>query len=418
MQNQQKIVNILLMKGVAVPNGEGRPALVPLRAAEAETCGGKAGALGGLLRAGLPVPDGFVLPFDAYRAAVRGAAERPPATPPFPAWLRAPLGRALAGLGERPLAVRSSAAHEDGAGASAAGQHESVLAVRGAADVIDAIRVCWTSLHTPRALAYRGRRVAEPLMAVLVHRLVDAEVSGVLFTGAGPRDEVRIEAARGLGTGVVGGTVTPDAYRVGADGSVSRVPGVQPTRLDRDGDRLVSRPVPAADLGRPVLDDAIAGRLARLGRAVTERLGGARDIEWAVADGRPWVLQARPVTVRPPAPPPARGHPAPGTLTGTPGSRGTATGVARVLRTPTDLGRVRPGCILVCPHTDPSWTVLLRAVAGVVTEVGGVLSHAAIVAREQGVPAVLGVPDATSLIRDGSRISIDGTTGAITTVSP
>ncbi|MDX3108438.1 PEP-utilizing enzyme, partial [Nonomuraea angiospora] len=104
-----------------------------------------------------------------------------------------------------------------------------------------------------------------------------------------------------------------------------------------------------------------------------------------------------------------------GALAGTPGSRGTATGAARIVRGPGDFARVHPGDILVCPFTDPAWTPLLRIAAGVVTETGGVLSHAAIVARELGIPAVLGVPDATGRLHDDTVITIDGTTGAVTT---
>ena len=100
-------------------------------------------------------------------------------------------------------------------------------------------------------------------------------------------------------------------------------------------------------------------------------------------------------------------------LRGTPGSHGTATGSARIVQGPADFVRVRPGDILVCPFTDPSWTPLLRVAAGVITETGGVLSHAAIVAREHGIPAVLGVPDAVSLIPDGATVTVDGTVGTV-----
>ena len=104
-------------------------------------------------------------------------------------------------------------------------------------------------------------------------------------------------------------------------------------------------------------------------------------------------------------------------LTGTPGSAGTATGAARTVRGQDDFARVRPGDILVCPFTDPAWTPLLRIVGGVVTETGGALSHAAIVAREQRIPAVLGVTSAMTEIRDGSVITIDGTAGTVVEVA-
>ncbi len=389
--------------------------IVPLRSAVADTCGGKAGALGALLRAGLPVPGGFVVPFAAYRAAVRDldpGADRRRAIEALPvhATLIDALGHALGELGDPPVAVRSSAAHEDTGQASAAGQHDSFLGVRGAGAVAEAVRACWASLFTSRALDYHRGAAGDRAMAVLVQRHLDAEVSGVLFTPADPHDPIRIEASWGLGPSVVGGTVTPDAYRVAADGTVTRRLAHKRTRLDRQGTRLVTSDVPAAARDQPTLDDATAGLLAELGKRIADVCGGPQDVEWAIADGRPWILQARPVTATPPAWP----APAATGLTGTPGSRGVVTGTARIIRGPRDFARARPGDIIVCPFTDPAWTPLLRIAAGVVTETGGVLSHAAIVAREHGIPAVLGVPDATRRLHDDSTITIDGTNGTVT----
>ncbi|MFF0322201.1 PEP/pyruvate-binding domain-containing protein [Nonomuraea angiospora] len=408
--------------------------IVPLVEAVSDTCGGKAGALGALLRAGLPVPDGFVVSYAAYLAAVGdldlGESDGPDAmrpaieARPVDASVIDALGRALDGLGDPPVAVRSSASNEDTGRASAAGQHESFLAVRGVGGVADAVRACWASLFSPRAIDYRrddrpdDRREDRPpgdlAMAVIVQRQLDAEVSGVMFTPADPYGATEIEASWGLGPSIVGGTVTPDAYRVARDGTVTRTIADKRTRLDRHGTRLVVRDVPAPARDRAAIDDATATRLAELGEEIAAVLGGPQDIEWAIADGRTWILQARPVTAAPPPPPSPADAPA-GALTGTPGSRGTVTGTARIVRGPGDFARVHPGDILVCPFTDPAWTPLLRIAAGVVTETGGVLSHAAIVARELGIPAVLGVPDATDRLHDDTVITIDGTTGAVTT---
>ncbi|MFD1544966.1 PEP/pyruvate-binding domain-containing protein [Nonomuraea guangzhouensis] len=374
--------------------------IVPLTEAVAETCGGKAGALGALLRAGLPVPDGFVVPFAAHLAATRD--------------LENALGRGLDALGDPTVAVRSSAADEDTGQASAAGQYESFLAVLGVSQVADAVRACWASLFSPRAIDYRQGRPSDDLaMAVIVQRHLDAEVSGVMFTPAEPDHATEIEASWGLGPSIVGGTVTPDAYRVAGDGSVTRTVADKRTRLDRVGTRLVTREVPTQARERPTIDDATAAQLAKLGKEVAAVRGGPQDIEWAIVDGRTWVLQARPVTATPP--PPSSGSDIPDTaLSGTPGSRGTVTGTARIVRGPGDFARVHPGDILVCPFTDPAWTPLLRIVAGVVTETGGVLCHAAIVAREHAIPAVLGVTNATSMLHDDTVITIDGSTGTIT----
>ncbi|GAA0924048.1 PEP/pyruvate-binding domain-containing protein [Nonomuraea longicatena] len=444
--------------------------IVPLEDADADTSGGKAAALGALLRAGLPVPDGFVVPFAAYRTAVldltpgRSGETRQPLEPrateagrpggacqavetrataynlgpsdpdgirraieahPIGADVFGALDRALGMLGDPPVAVRSSAANEDTGQASAAGQHESFLAVRGAREVADAVRGCWASLFSARAVGYRGDGPSGELaMAVIVQRHLDAQVSGVMFTPSAPGAATEIEASWGLGPTVVEGRGTPDAYRVHTNGSVTHTVADKQTRLDRDGARLVVRDVPADDRRRPALDDATAVLLAGLGARIAALRGGPQDVEWAIDDDRVWILQARPITaalpthldtswaaVTLPAPSSASRATA---LSGTPGSSGSVTGTARIVRGPGDFARVRPGDILVCPFTDPAWTPLLRIAAGVVTETGGVLSHAAIVAREHGIPAVLGVPGATSRLRDGTVITVDGTTGAVT----
>ncbi|MEJ1086730.1 PEP/pyruvate-binding domain-containing protein [Microbacterium sp. Mu-80] len=316
------------------------------------------------------------------------------------------------------MAVRSSAATEDTAGGSAAGQYESVLAVRGTAAVAEAVRVCWESASSVRATDYWNHldddaATGEPEMAVLVQRLIDADVSGVVFTAAHPGEDTRIEASWGLGLGVVGGSVTPDAYAVASGGGIRRTIARKATRLDRDGCGVATRDVPEERQTLPTLDDAAVTSLAALGQRIADVFAHPQDIEWAIADGRVWILQARPLTVT--LPPLALKSPATGSgsLVGTPGSHGSVTGTARVLRGPSDFPRIQPGEIAICAYTDPAWTPLFRIAAAFVTETGGALSHAAIVAREYGIPAVLGVPHATSRIRDGARITVNGIDGTV-----
>ncbi|MEU4219568.1 PEP/pyruvate-binding domain-containing protein [Actinoplanes sp. NPDC026623] len=389
--------------------------LIDLADAVAATSGGKAAALARLLAAGLPVPPGFVIPTTAYAEAVAGAgtARRQVERAPMPAALVEAISRGLGRLagpsGEAYVAVRSSATGEDTAEATAAGQHDTFLGVSGADRVAEAVRGCWASLWSERAVEYRRRRAAgPPATAVLVQRLVDADVAGVMFTG----EEIRLEASWGLGESVVGGRVTPDSWVVSGDSVVHRSLGGKGERVDRDDARVVTRPVPRADRERFCLADDDVVRLAALGRETARVMGAPQDIEWAIAGGRIWILQARPITTPLPAAPssPAAGGTA---LTGTPGSPGVASGPARVVRGPGDFGRVRPGDVLVCRTTDPAWTPLFGVVAAVVTETGGLLSHAAIVAREQGLPAVLAVPDAMTALPDGATVEVDGGTGRI-----
>lgn len=385
--------------------------LTRLADATRATCGGKAAALGALLRAGLPVPDGFVIPSDAEQADSTEVARS----------LRAAVSEQLARLGDPVVAVRSSAASEDTADASAAGQYESVIGVRGAARVCDAINTCRSSADTPRVVEYWNRAPAAatppaPGMAVLVQRMIDADAAGVIFTPQHAGEPTRIEASWGLGLSVVGGTVTPDTYEAATDGSIGHIVGSKQIRIDLDRDRggVTTSTVTAARQHARVLDDDTVANLARWGARIAELRGGPQDIEWAVADNTVWVLQARPITAQLPA---VRGSGlpmSPRALQGTPGSRGTVTGPARLVRGLSDFAAVQPGDIVICPYTDPAWTPLFRIAAGVVTQTGGALSHAAIVAREYGIPAVLGIPGALNLIENGHRITLDGAAGTIT----
>lgn len=387
--------------------------ITPLWSATTATCGGKAGALGALLRAGLPVPRAFVAPFAAYEAEAVDAAALPDA-------LHRELDEELTAMGDPPVAVRSSAAREDTADASAAGQYESVLAVRGAAAVEAAIRRCWAAARETHVAEYwrqlTGQAPADTDIAVIVQQLIDADASGVMFTPLATGATTRIEASWGLGPSVVGGTVTPDTWQIGPEGTTRATLGRKTTRVDRHPRHggLATSEVPAHLQDVPAIDEASAKELAALGTQAATILGGPQDIEWAIARGRIWILQARPITApAPPLPHHDRSAVEP-TLSGTAGAHGRRSGPARVLRSTAELSHLQHGDILVCRYTDPSWTPAFRIAAGIVTETGGVLSHAAIVAREHHIPAVIGVPDATTAIRDGQIITIDGTRGSVT----
>ncbi|MGY1625227.1 PEP/pyruvate-binding domain-containing protein [Geodermatophilus sp. SYSU D00965] len=284
-------------------------------AADPARAGGKGAGLARLRQAGLPVPDGFVVDAEAYRrfVAVSGLApvvdsattgldgEDPDALAAASARLReafaaAPVPEELAGpivaawrrLGADAVAVRSSATTEDQPGASSAGQQDTVLDVAGADSVVAAVRRCWSSVWTARALAYRARQGtpdAAAAVAVVVQRMVAADVAGVLFTAdplTGRRDHVVVEAVRGLGEALVSGRVTPQRWVVDAGtGAVLSGP---------DGER-------------PLLDDARLRELVALGLRAAAPAGTPQDVEWAVAGGRCWLLQSRPVTTLFPLPP-------------------------------------------------------------------------------------------------------------------
>jgi pyruvate,water dikinase len=259
----------------------------------AAAVGGKGLSLALMARCGLPVPPGFCVTTAAYR---RLSAQGPHADPAF----TGQLGACLRNLGDGPVAVRSSATVEDGAVTSFAGQQETILGVTGEAAVLDAIARCWASLDSDRARAYRrhqGISDAGLGMAVVVQQLVPAEVSGVLFT-RDPLDpqgrRMLVEACWGLGESVVSGRLTPDRYHLDRDtGAVlEQVVAVKPTMHTISG----PQPVPPERQNVPCLTLDQLAQLAELGRRVEALYGDARDIEWAWADGRCWLLQARPIT--------------------------------------------------------------------------------------------------------------------------
>lgn len=298
--------------------------------------GGKAVGLGGLIRAGLPVPPGFVLttaayshfvdannlgagiqelatlPADAEPQAYGDASERITAlfrTGTMPADIAAELGAAYGhlGNGETAVAVRSSATAEDLASASFAGQQETSLNVRGMVELASAVTDCWASLWTARAMSYRAREGVKPgqvRLAVVIQQMVEAEAAGVMFTANpanGRHDQLVISAAWGLGESVVSGMVTTDDVVVDAGtGSV-----VSRRTADKDVMTVYSekgiREQPVADARRrePVLDDRAAAELAGHGKRAAEHFGAPQDIEWARAGGRFYILQSRPITALP-----------------------------------------------------------------------------------------------------------------------
>ncbi|MCW4459172.1 PEP/pyruvate-binding domain-containing protein [Microbacterium sp. MPKO10] len=372
------------------------------------TAGAKAAALGTMLRAGLPVPEGFVL----------STAAEHPADGPISEEQRRDVERAYARMGSPVVAVRSSASSEDSAHESEAGAYESILGVSGMDALLAAIQRCRLSLHSERARASRltagaADTTEHPTMAVIVQRMVHAEASGVLFTPATLDGAALIESSWGLGPSVVEGRVVPDRFRIDGDGTFHRRLGSTESRVDVQNGTLVTRAVGETHRSASTLTDEQVARIARLGAEIADLFGGPRDIEWALDGETLWILQARPITAALPMPDRA-GKACASDLTGVGGSSGRATGPARVVLGPADFSRVMPGDIIICPSTDPSWTPLLQRAAGVVAERGGMLAHAAIVAREHGIPAVLGVADATTRVTDGATLTIDGHLGTIT----
>ncbi|MFI7125184.1 PEP/pyruvate-binding domain-containing protein [Nonomuraea sp. NPDC050153] len=288
-------------------------AVLPLddAAADLATVGGKGASLARLTRAGLPVPAGFHITTDAYRAFVAAFRDEiPHAQDPralfaghdLPAEIAAEIRRAYDALGDDvPVAVRSSATAEDLPDMSFAGQQDTYLNIRGDA-LLDAVRRCWASLWNPRAVAYRDQNGVphdDVALAVVVQELVDADAAGIMFTAnpvSGARDETVVNASWGLGEAVVGGQVTPDTIVVSGGAVTQEQVSDKTVMTVRTPDGTQERPVPDELRRAAVLDAAQAVELAAIGARIQTLYGTPMDVEWARRDGEFAIVQARPIT--------------------------------------------------------------------------------------------------------------------------
>src|SRR5215208_859439 len=308
-----------------------------LRRDAVEHAGGKGANLGELIAAGLAVPPGFCVTTAAYQRAVAeadlteaidqalrnvraddpGSAEAASASIsmlfedlPLPNDLTEAILAAYRALGAPPVAVRSSATAEDLPGASFAGQQATLLNVRGEGELLDAVRRCWASLWSARAIAYRQRqgfRHDQAAIAVVVQQLVPAEVSGILFTAnpvTGAQDEIVVNAALGIGEAVVGGLTTPDSFTLDRETLTvrERHTGLQEVETALLEKGTTERPIGPEQVAQPTLDDEQLAQLGEVGLQIERHFGCPQDIEWSYASGQLWVLQARPITNLPPAP--------------------------------------------------------------------------------------------------------------------
>ncbi|MDB5571241.1 MAG: phosphoenolpyruvate synthase [Hyphomicrobiales bacterium] len=430
--------------------------------------GGKNASLGEMVRTlareGVRVPDGFATTADAYREHLAANALEPELRAQIAAWKAGEISlqqaggamRALlleadlppdlaaaitqaygelrrrAGVEALAVAVRSSATAEDLPNASFAGQQETFLNVSGERALLDACRRCYASLFTDRALSYRDAMGFDHMSVALsigVQRMVRSDLagSGVMFsidTETGfPRVAV-ISAAWGLGETVVQGTVDPDKYLVfkplladpGLAPIIEKSLGGKARKLvyARGGSaRTALVDTSARERRAYVLSDEDILRLGRWAVIVERHYGRPMDMEWAKdgETGELFMVQARPETVQSGRPAAAfktyrLKHKGPPLVTGAAVGQMIATGEACVIERAQDIARFRPGGVLVTRMTDPDWAPIMKQAAGIVTDHGGATSHAAIVSRELGVPAVVGTGDATHVLRDRQPITL------------
>jgi pyruvate,water dikinase len=422
--------------------------IASLRITDAEDAGGKGANLGELVAAGLPVPGGFVLMRSGYLDAMQAggvatelaALHREGLTRVDDSkrldelchrmrslvakagvedTLRGQILAAYRQLGSNVVvAVRSSATGEDGRDASFAGMNRTITNVAGEEALIDAVKSCWASLFTPRVLTYRSSRgfSADPAMAVVVQQMIAPEQAGVAFTKdpSTGEDHIVIEAAFGQGEVVVSGKVQPDTYVVDKE-----TLQILHSQVGYQAFKIVSGPDGAdstvnldpAQANSRVLDDEALRRIAELAIAVECHNGCPQDVEWAISSGSTWLVQARPVTTLGGPASDSREHDV--LVRGLSAAPGSAAGSVRVLMRPEDGNQMSDGEVLVAPMTNPDWLPTIRRAAALVTETGGMTCHAAIVARELGVPCVVGARDATTELHDGTMVTVDGTRGQV-----
>ncbi|HEY6513223.1 MAG TPA: phosphoenolpyruvate synthase [Burkholderiaceae bacterium] len=448
-----------------------------LRMTDVEAVGGKNASLGEMISqlasSGVRVPGGFATTAHAFReflrhgdlterinarlaslnvddvkelaqagAEIRGWVTAAALPAPLEAAIRSAYDKLDSADPQASYAVRSSATAEDLPDASFAGQQETFLNVNGIDGVLQRIKEVFASLHNDRAISYRvhkGFAHGDVALSAGVQRMVRSDLgsAGVMFTidtESGFDQVVLITSSYGLGETVVQGSVNPDEFyvhkptlRAGRPAIIRRSLGSKLVRMEfapgaADGGKLVATvDTPPEQRNRYSLSDADITELARYALVIEQHYGRPMDIEWGRdgRDGKLYILQARPETVKSQAQVEHRyklmGH-------GTVLAEGRAigqkigTGRVRLVRSLADMERVQPGDVLVTEITDPNWEPVMKRAAAIITNRGGRTCHAAIIARELGVPAVVGCGDATEKLADGALITVscaEGDTGFI-----
>ena len=416
-----------------------------------DSVGGKGANLGEMTKAGFPVPPGFIVTAQAYYQFldqdrlrskiieilddvdvsdsktlenVASKIQHLIIQSRFPKEIAHEIIAAYFKLGNNLLvAVRSSATAEDLPTASFAGQQETFLNVRGEANVIEKIKEAWASLFTARAIFYRATQHFDHFkvgIAVPVQKMVAAEASGVLFTidpVTNDKKKITIEAIYGLGELIVQGAVTPDHYEVDKknDEILVKQVEIQEKKMVRKENENVIIPLTKNEGGRQKLTDKQIIALADLGKKLEHHYYFPQDAEWAIENDHIFIVQTRPVTtvgkeVK---------HQEKSRvnleilLKGDPASPGIASGPVKILGSAKEIHRIIFGDVLVAEQTNPDYVPAMRKAVAIVTERGGRTSHAAIVSRELGIPAVVGAVGARKTLKDGVVVSVNGSTGEV-----
>ena len=417
---------------------------------DVETAGGKGANLGELTKSGVNVPNGFVVLSGAYfsfldahnlRSQIHKVLsvcnisdnvqldeaskqiQRLIRKSAMPEEIAKEIFDYYHKLGAKLVAVRSSATAEDLSDASFAGQNDSFLNISGDANVVERVRDCWASLFGSRSIFYREQKKYDHFkvgIAAPVQKMIQSEVSGVMFTVdpiSQDKDILVIEAVYGLGDYIVQGVVTPDHFEV--DKKTHKLVNKQVSRqevMEIRGDKEIKEvKVPKNKQASQKISDEMVLKIAAEGQKIHSHYLFPQDIEWAIENKQIYIVQARPITTL-------------GQtnlkfevgnlkldvlLKGAPASPGVVSGPVRIVKDIKELDKVEKGDIMVTDMTTPDFVPAMRRAAGIITNRGGLTSHAAIVSRELGVPCVVGTTKATVTLLEGAIVTINGAAGEI-----
>ncbi len=420
-----------------------------------ELAGGKGANLGEMYNAKIPVPNGFVVTSTAYyrfiketklaefikdelsgldvenSKALQKASDnikKAIIQAKIPESIKTDIKKSyheLCGNTDKYVAVRSSATAEDLPDASFAGQQETFLNITGWSDVVEYVQKCWASLFGARAIYYRVQQKYDHFkigIAVPVQIMVQSEVSGIMFTVnpmTNNEEEISVEAAYGLGETVVSGTITPDQYILSKKGFEIEKRYIVPQtwQLTKAGRIAISK----AYQKKQKLPDKQIIELAQIGLKLQKHYGRPQDIEWGMQGGKIYIVQTRPITtLQKNTKENAKQQKVELSipiqdilLEGMPASPGIASGTVKIISAASEISKIKQGDILVTQMTNPDFVPAMRRASAIVTDRGGATSHAAIVSRELGIPAVVGTDMATKMLKNGEVITVNGFQGKI-----
>jgi pyruvate,water dikinase len=426
---------------------------------DVDIAGGKGANLGELTNAGINVPPGFVITSETYDKFIKetgifdeimsildaidvndtkelqGASARIKEIimkAYVPDDIRTTIIEAYNALCQRIgkenafVAIRSSATAEDLPEASFAGQQDTFLNIRGPEDVLTYVQKCWASLFESRAIFYREENNfdhSKVYIAVVVQEMVNAEKAGVMFTvhPSTGEEQILLEAAWGLGEAVVSGTVTPDTYWVDKKtGKVFNCNISEKNTMftkDPEAGKTVQLDVPEDLKNKRVLSDEEIAALTKLGARIQEHYDFPQDTEWAMENGRVFMLQSRPITTlgmnNGTEAKEGAGEERTIITKGLGASPGMASGTVKIVKDTDELDKVGNGDILVTVMTTPDMVPAMKRANGIITDEGGVTCHAAIVSRELGISCVVGTGDATKILKENEMVTLDGNKGIV-----